>query len=242
MPYEDVITTLREDLGELKEATRRTLPIGELRYVETALIAVENKLADLKECLPKADKRRGFLDIGGTLLKTFGIATVTDLSDLHAAVNDLHRKQDTIVHSINQQVTYLKQLDGTVRFNHEAIANLSAILKGIVMKVQGDLQEMALKVLINSKHIEAEEIIRQLEFALTQLELSINELMFALQYVELGKIPLNLISPNMLRDMLQNVSFVLPGGYDLTVSLRPNNVFMHYEMIQAVMLADLHSF
>jgi hypothetical protein len=47
---------------------------------------------------------------------------------------------------------------------------------------------MALQVLRNSKHIEAAEIIRQLEFALTQLELSIGELMFALQYVQLGKI------------------------------------------------------
>jgi hypothetical protein len=65
--------------------------------------------------------------------------------------------------------------------------------------------------------------------------------MFALQYVQLGKIPLTLISPSMLRDMWQNVSLVLPGGYDLIISLRPNNVFMYYEMIQAAMLADLHS-
>jgi hypothetical protein len=117
----------------------------------------------------------------------FGIATVADLNDLHATVNDLHKKQDTIVHSTNFQVTYLKQLDGTVRFNQEAIANLSATLKGIVTKVQGDLQEMALKVLRNSKQIEAAKIIRQLEYALTQLELSIDELMFALQYVQLEK-------------------------------------------------------
>jgi hypothetical protein len=125
----------------------------EQRYVETALIAVENKLADLKEYLPKADKRRGLLDVGGTLLKTlFGIVTVADLSDLYATVIDLHRKQDTIVHSSKQQVTYLKQLDGTVRFNHEAIANLSATLKGIVTKVQGDFQKIASKMLRNSKH------------------------------------------------------------------------------------------
>jgi hypothetical protein len=65
--------------------------------------------------------------------------------------------------------------------------------------------------------------------------------MFALQYVQLGNIPLNLISPSMLRNMLQNVSLVLPGGYDLIFSLRPNNVFMYYEMIQAAMLADLRS-
>jgi hypothetical protein len=48
---------------------------------------------------------------------------------------------------------------------------------------------MALKVLRNTKHIEAVEVIRQLEFALTQLELSIDELMFALQY---GKNPFKL--------------------------------------------------
>jgi hypothetical protein len=103
MPYEDVVSTLREDLRELKEVSKRSLPIGELRYVESALSAAEAKLADLKEYLPKADRRRGFLDIDGTFLKTlFGIATVADLNDLHATVNDLHKKQDTIVHAINQ--------------------------------------------------------------------------------------------------------------------------------------------
>jgi hypothetical protein len=90
-------------------------------------------------------------------------------------VNDLHKKQDAIVHATNQQVTYLKQLDGTVRFNQETITNLSATLKGIVMKAQGDLREVALKVLRNSKYIEAAEIIRQLEFALTQLELCMRD-------------------------------------------------------------------
>jgi hypothetical protein len=106
MPYEEVVTTLREDLRELKEASKRSLPIGELRYVEAALRAAETKLADLKEYLPKADKRRGFIDIGGTFLKTlFGIATVAEINDLHATVNDLHKKQNTIVHAINEQVT-----------------------------------------------------------------------------------------------------------------------------------------
>jgi hypothetical protein len=148
------------------------------------------------------------------------------MSDFHATVDDLHRKQDTIVHSSNQQVTYLKELDGTVRFNYEAVTNMSASLKRIVTKIQGDFQGFASKMLRNSKHIEAAEIIRQLEFALTQFELNIDELMFALQYVQLDKIPLNLISPSML-SMLKNVSLALPGGYDLIASLRPNNVFFY---------------
>jgi hypothetical protein len=86
----------------------------------------------LKEYLQKADKRRGFLVIGGTFLKTlFGIATVADLNDFHATVNDLHKKQDSIVHAKKQQVTYFKQLDVTVRFNHEAITDMSETLKGV---------------------------------------------------------------------------------------------------------------
>jgi hypothetical protein len=161
--YEDVTTTLREDLRELKEANKRPFPIP--------LTSVENKLTDLKEYLPKADKRMGLLDVGGTLLKTlFLIATVAELSDIHTTIGDLHRKQDTIVHSLKQKVTYLKQLDGTVRFNREAVTNLSSSLKGIVTKVQGDFQWISSKMLRNSKHIEDSEIIRQLQYALTQVE------------------------------------------------------------------------
>jgi hypothetical protein len=43
-------------------------------------------------------------------------------------------------------------------------------------------------MLINSKHKEAAGNIRQMEFALTKLELIIDELMFVLQYVQLRKI------------------------------------------------------
>ena len=40
-----------------------------------------------------------------------------DLAELHDAIDVMQRKEDTIVHSLNQQVTYLKQLDDTVKFN-----------------------------------------------------------------------------------------------------------------------------
>jgi hypothetical protein len=46
----------------------------------------------------------------------------------------------------------------------------------------------------------------------------------------------------MLREMLKNVTLVLPEGYELIAGLRPNNVYLCYEVIQTIMLAGVHSF
>jgi len=46
----------------------------------------------------------------------------------------------------------------------------------------------------------------------------------------------------MLREMLKNVTLILPEGYQLIAGLRPNNVYLYYDIIQATMLADVHRF
>jgi hypothetical protein len=83
---------------------------------------------------------------------------------------------------------------------------------------------------------------REIEFALTQLELSIDEFIDAMQYVLIGRVPVNLISPVMLQEMLKNVSLVLPDGLELIIVLSPNQVYMQYAVIQTATLADTHSF
>jgi hypothetical protein len=157
--YEDTTSTLREDLFQMEEITNRTFPIGELIHVESALFSLEIKTADIKKFLPEADKRRGLIDAGG------------------------------LISNALFGVATLKQLDGSVRFNYQAVANLSVTLKGILLKAQEKFQEVASKLNKNSRHIEAVAVIRQLEFALTQLELSVEELLDALQYVQLDKTP-----------------------------------------------------
>jgi hypothetical protein len=241
--YEEAITTLHEDLTRVKGLARRTTPIGELRQVDQALSSFEEKLATLKRYLPKADRRRGWINAGGSMLKTiFGVATVWDLGELHTTVDELHRKQDEIVHSMNRQVTYFKQLDGTVKFHNQAITNLSTTLKDLALRTQEKLQEVASRLEWGDQQRQTATTIRELEFALTQLELSIDEFMGAMQYVMVGRVPVNLISPVMLQEMLKNVTLILPEGYELIIGLSPNNVYLYYEVIQTAMLADTHSF
>ena len=45
-----------------------------------------------------------------------------------------------------------------------------------------------------------------------------------------------------LRELLRNVTFTLPEGLELIIGLRPNNVYLYYEVVEAIMLADVHSF
>ena len=56
----------------------------------------------------------------------------------------------------------------TVKFNYQAIDNLSTTLKGIVLKAQVGFQEVSSRLTRNNQLIEVATIIRQLEFALTQ--------------------------------------------------------------------------
>jgi hypothetical protein len=73
-----------------------------MSYLESALTFLENKVKGLKEFLPRADKHRALIDVGGSSLKTlFGVATVVDLGDLHTSIHVMQREEDTIVHSLN---------------------------------------------------------------------------------------------------------------------------------------------
>jgi len=143
---------------------------------------------------------------------------------------------------MNRQVTYFKQLDGTVRFHNQAITNLSTTLKDLTLQTQEKLQEVASRFEWGNQQRETATIIREIEFTLTQLELSVDTFMDAMHSVMIGRVPVNLITPVMLQEMLKNVTLVLRDGYELIIGLSPNNVYLYYEVIQTVMLADTHSF
>ena len=63
-----------------------------------------------------------------------------------------------------------------------------------------------------------------------------------MQYVHLGRTPLNLVGPTTLRELLKNVTLALPEGLELIVGLRTSNVYLYYDVIEALMLADVHNF
>jgi hypothetical protein len=116
----------------------------------------------------------------------FGTSTMLDLKDLHSTVDELHRKGELMVHSLNQQVSYLKSLYGNVKVNVEAIFGLSGTLKNILNKTRESCHNVAAKLAWLRKQTEAASVIRSLESELTKLEFSIFELQVAFQFVLIG--------------------------------------------------------
>jgi hypothetical protein len=57
---------------------------------------------NLKRYLPKANRKRGWISAAGSILKViFGAPTMLDLDELHSTVDNLHEKQDSVVHAMN---------------------------------------------------------------------------------------------------------------------------------------------
>jgi hypothetical protein len=78
--HASVLTELEANLHTARAATEQSTSIGEMRQIEEALRALTEKLAHIQRFLPRPTRKRGLLNIGGTILKSlFGTATVVDL-------------------------------------------------------------------------------------------------------------------------------------------------------------------
>jgi hypothetical protein len=68
--------------------------------------------------------------------------------------------------------------------------------------------------------------IRQSEFAIVQLQKEIQDFMMELEFVFLGKLPIDLIPPITLTSTLRNVSNLLPNEYTLFAGLNHKDFFI----------------
>ena len=242
-PYDEALAVLHEELNEIHNVTRPSLQFEEVQRIQLVLQSLENQLISLKQFLPRPGRKRGLLDLGGNLLQLlFGTATVADLNGLHAAVNTLSKDQERIIHSVNQQVTLFKQLDGAIHHNQNTLTNLTAIVKDYVLKVQDKFQNTVSRLEWLAKQQKANAAVRSLEFSVMQLEIQVEELLGAFQALMQGKLPIDLLSFAQLHAILKNVTLTLPTGFELILGSHYSKVPWYYSNAKASMLTDPHSF
>jgi len=245
-PYEEAVATVKTDITSLEGHRKKWVSNSEMHQISALLNTLEVRLYNFQQLLPRLDRRRGLINFGGSILKSlFGTATVEDIHLLHETLEGLRSTTSDVVHSLNSQLTYVKNLGTVTSVNTMAIANLSSIVKDIAIRSHENFQRVTQDVIwLNAtlhNYSEFYTIIRQLESALLQLIHQFDELLGAIQCVLQGKLPIGLINPTTLQGILRNISLQLPEGYELIVGTKTDKIYMYYELVQVSVIGDAHS-
>ena len=125
-----------------------------------------------------------------------------------------------------------------------AFANLSSIVKCIVIQSHNKFQQIALVTSwlnVSLRNYSGQcAITRKLEFSLLQMIHQFDELIVAIQFVMQDIQPIGLINPTNLQGILRNISFQLPEGYEFIVGTKPINIYLQYEVVQVSVIGDIH--
>jgi hypothetical protein len=83
------------------------------------------------------------MNIGRSVLKAlFGIATGSDVSQLHDTIDNLQTQNSDIVHSLTNQLTLVKRLSLTTELNTNLISNLSFLVKDHITRSHDKIQQI----------------------------------------------------------------------------------------------------
>ena len=123
-----------------------------MKQFDTLLYTLELRLHYFQQILPRRDRPRGLLNLGGEVVKTiYGVGTNSDMHLLHNTLNELQSSTSDIDHSVAYQVTNVKKLDTTTKVNANALTNLSSIVKDTVIQSYERFQENTRYTLTKSR-------------------------------------------------------------------------------------------
>jgi len=164
---------------------------------------------------------------------------------LHGALDDLQNRNSDIVHSLTNQLTYVKKVADTASLNTESIANLSSIVKDSTIQSHDKYQQFTRDLLLlNFTFLGQSTIytaVRQMEFTLLQLTQQLDEIFDAIQLAISGNLSMKLISPSSLQSILRNITLHLPEGYELIASTRIEDIHQYYKLSKVSIVANSHS-
>ena len=136
----------------------------------------------------------------------FGTGRDSDIHLLHDVINDLQHKNTDITHSLSNQLTYVEDLSTTMKINSDAIRNLSNVIKENIQS-HDQFQQVTIDILWLNVTLRSQNTlystIKQLEFTLAQLTQQIDDLFDAIQCAIQGKLPIKILRPVALQNILQ---------------------------------------
>jgi len=170
-----------------------------------------------------------------TVLKfLFGTVMSAKLQTLHQVVEGIKIQQSAITHSLEHQLTYMKELDENVRQNTRDVTLLARILKlqvTDIIKLNGTVKELETKLISCLELMaNASQTVRELEFFCLQLEQEFIKILQGLDVTSTGKLSAELLPPHNLSQILQQVALRLPTDVSLLARTSMEDMFIYFEV------------
>lgn len=218
----------------------------ELDKVRVSLDSYQSDLEGLLELLPKERFKRGLINLGGYAAKyLFGVATTDDIEETNHKVNVLQDIAGDVIHSKQDQLTLLKEINKKVGLNTKSIVevmekltNFSNNLSNLNNKTMQHWTEMY-DYLLHFLYVGNE--VRQLGQVMDEAKLRIVEFRQALELVKTNRLSSKLLPPNELLPILLKIEKLLPVDLRLPVSADVENVFLYYDLCKIQAVSTLES-
>jgi hypothetical protein len=153
-------------------------------------------------------------------------------------MDSLQRRQESVTHSLDRQLTYFKDLDHSVKNDNQSVVDMSTAIKDFAVKGKESFQKVVNKLQWNNKLRAYLALIRQLEFALIRLESNLDQTLVSLQFVLTQLVPANLLLPPVFRSILVNVTLGLPEHFELAGGTPEVYMSWYYEVVTTSVIAS----
>lgn len=218
----------------------------EYNRIKIGIEQYDTDINDLFSLLPGKRSRRGLVNAGGYVLKwLFGTPTSEDLEHVNNKVEELKVVSGSLVHSRENQLTIMKNMNSKMITNTRAIKEIMEKLSlshgHLAVSLTGvENEENIMLHRSLSKHLRFTTMLRHLGQTIDEAKLRIVEFRQALELINTGRISSKLLPPHEFANTLYKVEKMLPAHLKMIIPVNIEDIFMYYSFctVQALATKD----
>ena len=147
-----------------------------------------------------------------------------DMETINHFIDEMQVFSENVVHTMDQQVSYVKKLNTRVQDNTRNIVELAKVLR---QEMVNTLKEREVQ---GHKWLAFTSAIRDVEVALIQTREDLLQLQQSLDMTAMGKLSTTLVPPHNLSSILTQITRELPDGISLLMQPIIENMHVFYQV------------
>ena len=164
----------------------------------------------------------------------------TDLEELNKRLQENHKTNVDIVHSLEDQATIISENLHHTSINTEALSELREVLSSLDKEFEKFKQEQELDFEYFDFIIKIEYAFNGIHGQIDSLEQYVNNLSIGFATLFNGRLPPELFSPETFQTVLQTITNRLPDNWAMAIEDHPDNLWKFYQETKVCVAVSAH--